>query len=85
MMWSVKCHGREIDNMFNWFKKKPRLSRDEQDQLFALDELIQKVAHPKRPTTTRHPMRMNADPATREDMDIADAQNRIKRILGIDK
>ena len=67
-------------------KKVVRLSREEEQQLFALDELIQRAGHPDRPTRIQHPvkMRLGYSKLTDEELDIIDAQDRIKRILGID-
>lgn len=64
-------------------KKKKRLTREEERQLFALMDAIEKAGDPKGLTTIRHPARIVS---TDDDelQDITDVQNRIKRLLGID-
>lgn len=68
-------------------KKQIRMSHEDEQRLFALDEFIQRLIDPNKPMITQHPVRTGAyyyGDYTNEELDIIDAQNRIKRLLGIE-
>jgi hypothetical protein len=69
------------------FGKKQRLTREEENKLFALSDLIDRSANPDRPTSTHHPVRIwkgiGSPPVSDEEQDVIDVQNKIKRLLGI--
>lgn len=65
-------------------RQNKRLSREDQEKLFAFRDLIYKAAWPDRPLPTRDPMRMGGDGSVSdEDQDVMDAQDEIRRLLGL--
>lgn len=69
-------------------KKKPvKLSREEEDKLFALRDMIYKEKWPTRPLPIRHPLygvKGIGDDLSDDEIEIISVQNEIKKLLGIE-
>ncbi|MDD5169014.1 MAG: hypothetical protein PHN75_09365 [Syntrophales bacterium] len=63
---------------------RPRLSREEEEKLFALKELIEKTASPDRPVSLRHPdcVSKSYSDLTDDEFRVVNAQDQIRRLLG---